>query len=197
MKTFLLASIVRSFRSYLPVAATALALSSCATVTSQKPIGETPARLDPHKWNGTWGTGDGHTLCLCVKSADQGLLEVGYLEAHDNEVQAHKYEVHVTQAGGWLWASTRDEGHKDYLIARLSEPDEHLLAWMFESPAILTAVKAGQLPGDVVKDDKGQETKNVLLHSLSDAQLQDIKAGKYGDVFNWGKPALVLTHLKD
>ena len=197
MKIFSFSSIVRSVRHCLPVAAALLALPSCATVTSQKPIGETPAHLDPKKWDGHWGTGDGHSLCICVKSADQGLLELGYLEARDNQVQFHKLEVHVTQAGGWLWASVKDEGHKEYMVGRLSEPDEHLLAWMLESPTILEAVKAGKLAGEVVKDEKGQETKNVLLHSLSDAQLQDIKAGKYGEVFDWGKPTLVLTHLKD
>lgn len=197
MKTFSFASIVRSLRRSLPLATALFALSSCATVTSQNPIGETPAHLDPQKWNGSWGTGDGHSICLCVKSADQGILEAGYLDARDNQVQLHKLEIHITQAGGWLWASMQDEGHKDYTVARLSEPEEHLLAWMFDSTVLLPAVKAGKLPGEVVKDDKGRETKNILLHSLSDAQLADIKAGKYGDVFDWGKPALVLTHLKD
>jgi hypothetical protein len=177
--------------------ASLLALVSCADVTSKAVIGDTPAKLDPKKWNGAWAVADGESIHVRVKSADLGLLEVAWLEVKEEAIELKRLDARITEAGGWLWASYKEEKDKAFTITRISEPDQHLLAWTMQSGPFIKRVKSGELKGEVLKDDKGKETKGVLLDGLHDADLKDIKDGKWGDAFDWGKPALNVRRLRD
>ena len=96
--------------------ASLLALTSCAHVTSKQVIGDTPAKLDPKKWNGAWAVADGESIHVRVKSADLGLLEVARLEVGEEAIELKRLDVRITEAGGWLWASYKEEKDKAFAI---------------------------------------------------------------------------------
>ena len=181
----------------LLLVAVAIALASCAEVISTKPAGETPAKLDAKKWNGAWSTDDGESIHARVKDADKGLLEVAWLEVKEDAIELKKFDVYIRQAGGWLWASYKEDNDKGYTIARVGEPGENLLAWTMRFAPVTKRVKSGALKGEVLKDDKGNETKTVLVEGLHDADLQAIREGKWGDLFDWDKPGLNVKHHRD
>ena len=186
----------RFFRSTV-AAAFALLLSACSDVTCRQIAGDTPAKLDPKLWNGAWSTNEGGALHARVKEADKGVLEVAWLEVTDDAIELKKFDIYIRQAGGWLWGSYRESSDKDYAIARVGEPGEHLLVWPLLSAPVIQRVKSGKLKGEVLKDDKGKETKSVRLDELHDADLQAIREGKWGEMFDWDKPALNLKYHKD
>lgn len=182
--------------------ALALALASllavgCAEVTCRQIAGSTPAKLEPQKWNGAWSGRDGESFHARVKDPARGLIEVAWLEIKDDAIVDHRLDVHIREVGGWLWASYKEEKDKAYTVARVGEPGERLLAWTLRPGPIIKRVKAGELKGEILKDEKGKETKEVRLEALSDADLQAVRDGKWGDVFDWDKPALNVEHHRD
>ena len=177
--------------------AVCLALVSCAEVVSKNIVGDTPAKLDPKKWNGAWSTEEGESIHARVKDAGKGLLEVAWLEVSDNAIEMKKLDVHIREAGGWLWASYKEEGKQDYVIARIGEPDKNLLAWSLKFEPLAALVKSGKLKGEVLKDDKGNDTKTLRIDGLHDIELEQIREGKWGEVFKWDKPDLNVRFHRD
>ena len=200
-KHFSLASYLSTTLKYLG-AACLLTLASCTNVVSKKPVGETAAHLDPKDWNGAWAVSNGQSIHVCVKATDPSVLEVGWVDIKDGALQFQKLDVHVSEAGGWLWASFREKQDQPYTIARISAAGDHFLAWTLLAEPLAQAVKSGALKGEIQTKNEGKdhgprESKDILLDTLTDKQLMSLKEGKYGEVFDWGKPVMVLTRLKE
>ena len=172
-------------------------LASCADVTSKQIAGDKPAKLDAKEWNGAWAENKGTPVYARVKDADRGLLEVVSVEVKDDEIKTTRLDVSIREAGGWLWASYREDADRAFTVARVTVADDGIIAWTLQSASIQNRVKAGQLKGEIPKDKEGKESKNVVLEALHDADLQAIKDGKWGEVLDWGKPALQLFRVKD
>lgn len=172
-------------------------LSGCSATVSRRIVGDTPARLDPEKWNGSWGQTGVGSIVMRVKDAEAGVVEFAALELEADEITVHRGELHVRQANGWLWASGREQGEDEFWIARISDPGKELIAWRFDPRVMRRLVQDGTITGRITKNAEGKETGDVSIDGLSDADLAKIRDGTWGEVFNWGEPVLVLQRLPD
>lgn len=181
----------------LALMAASLPLASCSSVVSERIIGDTPHRLDPQRWNAVWADSSGQTLVTRVKDAPAGILEVAYLDLEPEAIEKVTCDVHIRAAGGWLWASFKDRDEEAFTIGRVGEPDKELLAWAIDPRVVARLVRSGTVAGRLLTDEDGRENGRVVLGGLGDAELEQIRAGRWGDLFRWDSPALILRRVSD
>jgi len=172
-------------------------LPGCSATLSRCVIGDTPAKLDPEKWNASWGQAGVGSVVTRVKDAEAGVLEFAALELTADEITVHRGELYVRRAGGWLWASGREQGVDEFWIARISDPGNELIAWRFDPRVVRRLVTDGTIAGRIIRNAEGKETGDVSIDGLSDADLARIRDGAWGELFDWGEPVLVLQRLPD
>lgn len=173
-----------------------LFLAGCTSVTSRQIVGDQPVTLDPKVWNGAWTDDDEAVLFLRVKDATNGVLEVAVPELTDTEITLEKFDVHIRKTGDWWWASFKEKDEDAYTFQRVSEPDQHLLAWSPDPATFVERVKAGQLKGELLKDKEGKESGSVILDELKAEHLRALESGEWRDGLVLDTPAMILRRLR-
>jgi hypothetical protein len=191
------------------LAAVALALASCADVTSKQIVGDRPYHLDSATWDGAWlSASTGGVLYTTVKSAREGILEMGMVSSESGSLEIQKLDAHVRRAGKWLWISVdigKEEGPKlvsrkpsgEYHFGLTTEPkDGHLIIWQANPAAFANAVELGWIKGAMIKTDRGENTGSISLDALHDGHLREIEQGAMLDSMDWKKPFFSGLKLK-
>ncbi len=157
-------------------------LAGCAVVASKQPVGETPLSLDDSDWEGTWLTEDG-TLTVRVVDAEQGLLQVAWVEQQGGEFVLETIDVMLRQYRDWTFASFAgvEEGQSDLLWSRLDRNERQLFLWAPRPEEFKRLVEEGLLPGAVTGDD-------VLLERLDADHLAILVSEEHGVLFDWDEP---------
>ncbi len=172
-----------------------LFFAGCTSVKSRKLVGDQPVTLDPKVWNGAWTDDDEALLFLRVKDATNGVLEVAEPNISETEITLEKFDVHIRKTGDWWWASFKEKDDDAYTFVRVSEPDQHLLAWSPDPAAFVARIKAGQLKGELLKDKEGKESGSVILDELKPEHLRALESGEWRNGLPLDKPAMILRRL--
>ncbi|HUF60911.1 MAG TPA: hypothetical protein VMN36_02445 [Verrucomicrobiales bacterium] len=169
------------------VVATAL-FSGCTSVTSRQLAGAAPVTLEAEKWEGVWTDDNESVLFIRVKDSTGGVLEVGNVERNEEEMKFTKFDVMVRQSGDWLWANFKEKEDSPYSFARISAPDRHLLVWIPDPAAFVRRVRAGDMQGELLKDDQGKETGSVIVDEISADHITAIQSGEWSGVLDLSRP---------
>ncbi len=90
-----------------------LALAGCL-YTSQEPVGETPASINPQEWEGTWVSNDSDagTRVLQIFNPPQGIFLMKHKKwnAKKKQEEFENYWLYLRQSGDVLFSSWREVG---------------------------------------------------------------------------------------
>jgi hypothetical protein len=170
-----------------------LAVSSCATST--EPLGETPLRLQPGDWEGTWTALDGddrREVTVTVVDADNGVIEVTGLFEDDGDRQR---QVYLREAGEWTFASiVEDPRQADppdaparYAWTRIDANRSRVLVWTPVPGRIRDLVEEGRLPGP------GPES-NADLGPLAPEHFALLMSEEGLGLFEWDDPGIFVRN---
>lgn len=97
-------------KTSLAIAAVALSLVACETVTSPVPLGEKPATLVAEEWEGRWANDEGF-LDLEVIDAANGLVRIAYDEAENGECREMELQLRTAgdSGGEWMFFNVTEE----------------------------------------------------------------------------------------
>jgi hypothetical protein len=146
-----------------------LALAGCV-VEGQEPVGEAPASINPQEWEGTWVSheSDAGTRVLQIVDAPQGILLMKMKQWNKEKKQEEdslSYELFLRQSGDWLFASWKEADAPTFAWwgrienRAMEDRGRVLLLWLPNSGKIISLVKEGLLPGQLV----GEEGKERLV----------------------------------
>ena len=171
----------------LAIAGILLAITcGCSSIISKHPVGEKPARIVAKDWEGNWESPDG-AVTVKVVDADKGLLKTFWIEDDKQGIPALKTaEVELRESGGWLFASTREEGkNRGYLWGRIKNEDRQIIVWLPDENMFKQMVKESVFPGKIDGDV-------LLLEELTPRHLKIITTSEKGVLFDWDKPAVFV-----
>jgi hypothetical protein len=174
----------------LTIAALAVSLTACESVTSPVPLGHNPVSIQEGEWAGRWFNSEGH-LDLSVVDAAKGLVQVGYQE---DGIQ-RTLDLQLREAAGWIFVNVTESDFnesqglgdlqsKGFLWARIVKDGDMIIAWNPDPDAFVTLVKEGKLPGTV-------EDGSVVLEPLSAEHYGVITSGANGVVLEWESPVVL------
>lgn len=173
----------------LLLATVAFAATGCTGVYVSHPIGNKPHVLTPMDWEGTWVAGDA-TARARIVDASQGKLELVEAKFTNGKPKLEVTEIVISEGGDWLFATIikRDNSHR-HEWARIKLKDDQLIAWLPSKDRFIALVRAGKLHGKL-------EGKNVVLESLTAAEIVALTDGTLGVPFIWDEPLVVrrLAH---
>ncbi len=171
----------------LGVIALPLLLWGCSEVTSSAPIGEKPLVLDAEEWNGTWII-DEYAITFLVEDAEQGRLQIAWVEASESNLKMSTELVHFRTSGKWVFANTLDGdasgGEERYVFLRVEKDEDQIFLWGPDAIQFTEAVEAGRLPGEI-------DGKDVHLSALSASHVEVIKSDSDQVMFIWGGPVVL------
>jgi hypothetical protein len=158
----------------------------CNSIISKHPLGEKPARIVAKDWEGNWESSDG-AVTVKVVDADKGLLKAFWIEDEKQGSPVMKTaDVELRESGGWLFASTREEGkNRGYLWGRIKNEDRQIIVWLPDENMFKQMVKESVFPGMLDGD-------GVLLEELTPRHLKLITTSEKGVLFEWDKPAVFV-----
>lgn len=161
-------------------------------VVSGRPLGDTPVRLDPAEWEGTWTAADGGPVVVRVDDAAGGQLRLAWIEG-EKEMVLKTAMVSVLRSGPWFFANMRedvkDASPSVYLFALVKRQKGTMLIWPPRPESFARLIREGVLPGTVTKE-------KVLLGELKPEQMKIIASEDRGVLFDWENP-IVLMKMGD
>ena len=170
-------------------------LSSCTTVTVNKPMGVTPLKLDADEWDGNWvEIHDGEWidiskpdeidgLPLKVMDAHEGILQLTVTEKNREQM----VEIFLRRSGKWTFVSLKseDEGDEEgYLWGRMKKEKNLIIIWLPDPEEFAALVKDGILPGEV------GESGDVSLEDLDKGHYEMFSTEEHGPLFVWDEPMI-------
>ncbi len=163
-------------------AALVIGVLGCDLVASKHPVGGEPLSLDEAEWEGTWMHEDG-PMTVRVANAENGLLEVAWVEERGGELVLESIDVYLRGFGDWTFASFAgvEDEKSDLLWSRLGRDQEMVYLWWPRPEEFKLLVEEGLLPGTVEDDD-------VLLDRLQPEHLAVITSEDHGVLFEWDEP---------
>lgn len=169
------------------------AFYGCTIVGSKAPVGETPAVVKAKEWDGTWFNPGGDYCRIKVKSENDGILRIAWIE-EGKELTYKSSDIFIRSSGSWLFASMKDEEDKTvpdgmYMWAIIKKEKEIILIWLPQKDRFKTLIEEKKLPGEVKKD-------LVLLGDLKPEHMKIIASEGRSLLFNWEEP-LVLIKLNN
>ena len=195
----------------LALAATALLLAACDTVTSPVPLGEKPAVIKAENWQGRWFNAEGH-LDITVVDAGNGLVRIRY----DDDGEQEEMDLELRTANDWIFFNVTEQGFEEseglasspcspaqipkpdlpeceeqprgYMWGRIRHTDNALISWSPRPEVFVRLVEQGLIPGTV-------EEGSVVLGPLSSEHYEIITSGSHGIVLDWENP-MVLYRSK-
>jgi len=178
---------VQVLRALPVLLALALVLGGCESVYAPRPMGDTAVVLDD-SWSGTWLV-DGGALTTRVRDAEQGALQVAWIETGPDGLELEALDGTVRSGAGLLFFSTRDtETEHGYQWLLVDRDADRVRAWYPDPQAFVAAVERGEIPGRAFDG-------SVVLGELTDAHLARI-ADPASGLLEWREP-LVLLRVGD
>ena len=160
-----------------------LFLAGCESVYAPRPMGGEPVGLDD-SWNGTWRVDDG-ALTTVVRDAQQGLLQVAWVEVGAEGAELEVLEGAVRSGAGRLFFSIKDrETEHGYQWLLLDRAPHRVRAWYPDPEAFVAAVEQGRIPGKAFEG-------SVILGELADEHLLLIAEPSSG-LLDWSEPLVLL-----
>jgi hypothetical protein len=175
-----------------------LALAGCL-YTSQEPVGETPASINPQEWEGTWVSNDSEagTRVLQIFNPPQGILIMKHNKWNPQKKREETETswLYLRQSGDWLFASWREVGTSTFFWGgrienRAMEGGRMLLLWRPNGAVVTPMVERGELPGRWV-GDKG---KTLVLGPWLSRHYQ-VMRDKAKEVFSFGNNPTVFVRV--
>lgn len=171
-----------------------LTLTGCQAVYAPAPVGDTPVRLEPTDWDGTWMTPD-FAVQMVVTDAENGRMTLAWLEESDGAFKQKTIALQIRSwlatdedAAEWEFASFPDENDPSrYLWGKVRRGDKQITFWGPHIERFRQAVKSGKLPGQVIE-------KNVILGELTAEHMKLITSQNEGLYFNWEEPLVLFRH---
>jgi hypothetical protein len=159
-----------------------LLLAGCDYVASKRPVGDEPLPLVESEWSGAWFQGDG-PVTVRVVDAEQGHLEVAWVEETGGEFVMETLEVFLRRHQDWVFASFAgvEDDQPHLLWSRLGRDQDRVFLWWPRPAQFKFLVEQGLLPGTIEGDD-------VLLEKLAAEHLSLIASEEHGVLFQWDDP---------
>lgn len=142
-------------------------VTSCESVHTRVPIGDTVVQLSPEQWQGTWLH---HEVVVTTTILDEenGLLQASWIERHGDGAGIEVAKGTVRATGDKTFFITKDENHKElFLWARVKKGDNYLILWSPNVEQFRNTIKRGKLPGEVSED-------SVVLGELTPEAIEMI-----------------------
>jgi len=173
-----------------------VALCGCEAVYSKHPVGLEPVQISPEmadKLEGIWAYHGPGAVTVRVADAENGILEIAWVEPGMDGLELRSAEVHLREANGWTFASvTGEDAPEDlkHMWGRIEgKRDRMIIVWAPDVDKFKELVKEGELPGEV---DEGGD---VVLGELEDEHY-DIITDEDSVVLDWEDP-LVFIRVGD
>jgi hypothetical protein len=176
-------------------------LGGCSAVLSTEPVGSEPLALLAEEWDGTWSDSQDF-LELRVIDSESGRLGVAWVEYRGDDFDLERLDVWLRKSGDVIFANVLEVADDDegtdgsvddttsgadpYALFRVSREGEKLIVWSPKLDAFKALVEEGKLPGTVT------EGGDVVLGSLSDAQLTLLASDESAHLWSWQEPGILL-----
>lgn len=176
-------------------------LGGCSAVLSTEPVGNEPLVLLAEEWDGTWSDSEDF-LEIRVVEPEAGRLGVAWIEYSVNGFDLEHLDVWLRRSGDVIFANVLEVSDEDpgtdgsvddtgaeaepYAFFRLAREDGKLVVWNPKLEAFKALVEDGKLPGTVT------EGGDVVLGTLSDAQLALLASDDSAHLWSWKEPGILL-----
>ena len=166
----------------------ALVLAACSTVSSVEPFGGPPRPVLAADWEGTWLHQD-HPVVVRVVDAEQGRLEVAWVEDKGGALRLESYQVALRGSGDWTFGNATEDGQPGrYFWAALRKEPGQFILWTPDAERCARLVRDGAIPGTVT------EGGDVILAALTPEQTLQVVSQEQGGCLDWSEP-LVFFRL--
>jgi len=163
-------------------------LGGCYGVYSDQLVGDKPVVLVSDEWEGTWIHKDG-AVTVAVTNKSHGLLQVGWVEKKQGNLEFESYRVELRQSGQWVFGNVRDpEQPKRVLWARVRKEGNQVTLWIPDRARFEEMVRQRQIEGKV--DTPGED---VMLIGFGPETVGRLLAD-HGLPLQWDEP-LVFQRL--
>lgn len=177
--------------TFATVIALLFALVSCTTATA--PVGESPLRVDPSEWEGTWtalAEENRWEVSIGVTDAENGVLEVTGLFEEDG---SRERTVYLREGGGWVFASTLDDRRAPesedspprYQWARIDANPSRILLWAPVFEKFRDLIDEGRLPAP-------ESGSGANLGSLRPEDYELLTSEDAASLFEWDDPGIFV-----